>query len=512
MHTTLYLLQHAHRPLIRFLGKRYPPSSAPVTPAAAVSAVSAAAASLPPRFHRLVIAPDEIDAITSGGATTVSSFSLIFRRGRSFKMLEEGFVEKKMGIYEEKWGDEGKGKLVDILSEEIDLCARCQGGNNAGHTVVAGDQIYDFHILPSGMINPKCLNLIGSGVVIHIPSFFSELEAIEAKGIITKDRIFISDRAHLVLDYHLLVDRLKEDELGEYSIGTTKKGIGPAYSNKADRSGIRVHHLFDFSEFERLLRQNVESYKMRYKNFEFNIEEEIEKYRVYAERLRSYVVDAVYFIHSAIISKKRILVEGANALMLDIDYGTYPYVTSSNTSIGGVCTGLGLPPKKIKNIIGVMKAYTTRVGFGPFPTELLDNIGEHLQQVGSEWGVTTGRKRRCGWLDLVLVRYSNWINGYSSLMVTKLDVLDALKEIKIGIAYEINGEEVSYISADLKTLKNVHVVYKTIPGWQKETRKCRSFEELPAEAQAYIQFIEDFINVKIFYIGVGPSRNDIIVH
>ncbi|KAG5438977.1 hypothetical protein PCANB_002307 [Pneumocystis canis] len=371
-----------------------------------------------------------------------------------------------------QWGDEGKGKLVDILSKEIDLCARCQGGNNAGHTIVTGNQIYDFHILPSGLVNSNSLNLIGSGVVIHIPSFFAELEMVEKKGISTKDRIFISDRAHLVLDYHLIVDGLKEVELGEYSIGTTKKGIGPAYSNKAERSGIRVHHLFDFPEFERLLHQNLQSYRTRYGPFEFDVEKEIEKYKLqdYAEKLRSCVVDAVYFIHSAIMSKKRILVEGANALMLDIDYGTYPYVTSSNTSIGGVCTGLGLPPKNIKNVIGVMKAYTTRVGFGPFPTELLNNIGEHLQQVGSEWGVTTGRKRRCGWLDLVLVRYSNWINGYSGLMITKLDVLDALEEIKIGIAYKINGEEIPYISADLKTLKNVHVEYKTIPGWQKETK------------------------------------------
>ncbi|KAG5438848.1 hypothetical protein PCK2_000927, partial [Pneumocystis canis] len=316
--------------------------------------------------------------------------------------------------------------------------------------------------------------------------------------------------AHLVLDYHLIVDELKEIELGEYSIGTTKKGIGPAYSNKAERSGIRVHHLFDFPEFERLLHQNLQSYRARYGHFEFDVRKEIEKYKDYAEKLRSCVVDAVYFIHSAIMSKKRILVEGANALMLDIDYGTYPYVTSSNTSIGGVCTGLGLPPKNIRNVIGVIKAYTTRVGFGPFPTELVNalytpftgkNIGEHLQQVGSEWGVTTGRKRRCGWLDLVLVRYSNWINGYSGLMITKLDVLDALEEIKIAVAYKINGKEIPYISADLNTLKNVHVEYKTIPGWQKETKGCKSFEELPVQAQA----------VKILYIGVGPGRDDIII-
>ncbi|EMR10140.1 adenylosuccinate synthase [Pneumocystis murina B123] len=410
-----------------------------------------------------------------------------------------------------QWGDEGKGKLVDILSREADLCARCQGGNNAGHTIVIGDQTYDFHILPSGMTSPNCLNLIGSGVVIHIPSFFAELEAIEKKGICTQNRIFVSDRAHLVLDYHQVIDELKELELGEYSIGTTKKGIGPAYSHKAERNGIRVHHLYDFSEFERLFRENFESCRRRYGQFEFDVEKEINKYREYAEKLRCYVVDAVYFIHSIMTTQKRILVEGANALMLDIDYGTYPYVTSSNTSIGGVCTGLGLPPKKIKNVIGVMKAYTTRVGSGPFPTELFDNIGEHLQRTGSEWGVTTGRKRRCGWLDLVLVRYSNWINGYSSLMITKLDVLDTLKEIKIGIAYKVNNKEIPYISADLKTFKNLVVEYKTLPGWLTKTSGCTSFDQLPIQAQTYVKFIEDFIGVKILYIGVGPSRNDIIL-
>lgn len=410
-----------------------------------------------------------------------------------------------------QWGDEGKGKLVDFLSGSVDMCARCQGGDNAGHTIVIGDQKYDFHILPSGLMNPNCLNLIGSGVVIHIPSFFAELEKIEKKGISTKGRIFISDRAHLVLDYHRVADELKEVELGAYSIGTTKRGIGPAYSNKAERSGIRVHHLFDFVEFERLFRQNYISYSMRYGHFEFDVENEIEKYKNYAEKLRPYVVDAVYFIHLAITSQKRILVEGANALMLDIDYGTYPYVTSSNTSIGGVCTGLGLPPKKIKNIIGVVKAYTTRVGFGPFPTELLDNIGIYLQQTGSEWGVTTGRKRRCGWLDLVLVRYSNWINGYSSLMITKLDVLDTLEEIKVGIAYKIDGKEIPYISADLKTFKNVEVEYKTLQGWKTETKGCKSFDALPVQAQAYIQFIESFINIKVLYIGVGPDRDNIII-
>lgn len=274
-----------------------------------------------------------------------------------------------------QWGDEGKGKLVDILSAQADLCARCQGGNNAGHTIFTGKECYQVHIVPSGVVTPGCDNLIGSGVVIHLPSFFSEIDALETRGIDTKNRIFVSDRAHIVFDYHQEADRLRERELGEHSIGTTGKGIGPAYSSKAERSGIRVHHLYAFGEFERLLRQNVAWHACRYGGSGArvcDVEAELARYRGYAERLRPHVVDAVYFMQSAIRAEKRVLVEGANALMLDIDYGTYPYVTSSNTSIGGVCTGLGLSPRRIEHIIGVVKAYTTRVGYGPFPTELKD--------------------------------------------------------------------------------------------------------------------------------------------
>lgn len=267
------------------------------------------------------------------------------------------------------------GKLVDILCDEVDVCARCQGGNNAGHTIVVDGVSYDFHILPSGLVNSKCLNLIGSGVVVHIPSFFSELKAIQDKGLDPTDRIFISDRAHIVFDLHQMVDGAEETDLGLLHIGTTKKGIGPAYSTKAARSGIRIHHLFDWPQFERRFRALVASTAKRYTHFQYDIEGELQRYKGYANELAEYVVDAVQFMHSALASKKRILVEGANALMLDLDYGTYPFVTSSNTAVGGVCTGLAIPPPHIRRVIGVVKAYTSRVGAGPFPTEQVNASG-----------------------------------------------------------------------------------------------------------------------------------------
>ncbi|KAI5812519.1 Adenylosuccinate synthetase [Pyronema omphalodes] len=411
-----------------------------------------------------------------------------------------------------QWGDEGKGKLVDVLCEDIDVCARCAGGNNAGHTIVANGISYDFHILPSGLVNPKCLNLIGTGTVVHVPSFFAELKAIQDKGLDSTDRIFISDRAHLVFDLHQLVDGLEEVELGAKNIGTTRKGIGPTYSTKASRSGIRVHELFDWPVFERKLRLLADGYKKRFGDLlgDYSVDKELEQYKVYTETLRPYVVDAVPFMQSAVAAKKKILVEGANALMLDIDYGTYPYVTSSNTGIGGVITGLAISPFNIKNIIGVVKAYTTRVGSGPFPTEQLNEQGEHLQSVGREWGVTTGRKRRCGWLDLVLLKYSTAVNHYTSLNITKLDILDGLKELKVAVAYKIGGVELESFPADLGVLAQCEPVYKTFKPWSEPTTGLTEYSQLPQEAKEYIQFIEDFIGVKIDYIGVGPGREHML--
>ncbi|EEB05052.1 adenylosuccinate synthetase Ade2 [Schizosaccharomyces japonicus yFS275] len=410
-----------------------------------------------------------------------------------------------------QWGDEGKGKLVDILCDNVDICARCAGGNNAGHTIVANGQTYDFHILPSGLVNPKSVNLIGSGVVVYLPAFFHELENLVKKGLDCTNRIFISDRAQLVFDYHQRADALNEAELGGKSIGTTGKGIGPAYSTKATRSGIRVHHLYNWPEFESRYRKNVRDLQKRYGAFEYDVEGELVRYKELAAKLQPYVVDSIAFIHTGLKEKKRILVEGANALMLDLDFGTYPYVTSSNTTIGGVCTGLGVPPRAIANVIGVVKAYTTRVGAGPFPTEQLNEIGDHLQKVGREFGVTTGRKRRCGWLDLVVLKYSTLINGYDSLNLTKLDILDDFKEIKVAVAYIVDGKRIETFPADLDSLESAEIIYETFPGWQTKTTGITRWEDMPENAKKYIEFIEKFLGVPIKYIGVGPGRDEVLV-
>lgn len=416
-----------------------------------------------------------------------------------------------------QWGDEGKGKLVDILCDEIDVCARCQGGNNAGHTIVVEGKKYDFHMLPSGLVNKNCLNLVGSGVVVHLKSFFSELETIEEKGLKCRDRLLLSDRAQLVFDFHQRADGLREAELSGSgkAIGTTGRGIGPAYSTKAARSGLRVHHLISelpgaWDQFEISYRRMLESEQKRHGGFDYDADEELARMKQYRQQILPMVVDSVPFMHEALApgSKKKVLIEGANALMLDLDFGTYPYVTSSNTGIGGVCTGLGIPPSKIGEIIGVVKAYTTRVGAGPFPTELNDDLGAHLQEVGAEWGVTTGRKRRCGWLDLVVLRHSTLINGYTKLNITKLDVLDNLPEIKVATNYKYKGQLISAFPASLEMMesKDFEPVYETLPGWKSTTSSIRKYEDLPKQALEYLQYIENFVGVPIQWVGVGAGR------
>ncbi|EGW32323.1 uncharacterized protein SPAPADRAFT_61399 [Spathaspora passalidarum NRRL Y-27907] len=416
-----------------------------------------------------------------------------------------------------QWGDEGKGKLVDLLCDDIDVCARCQGGNNAGHTIVVGKTKYDFHMLPSGLVNPKCQNVVGSGVVVHVPSFFQELENLEAKGLDCRDRLFVSSRAHLVFNFHQRTDKLKEAELSvnKKSIGTTGKGIGPTYSTKASRSGLRVHHLVNpapeaWEEFKTKYYRLVDSRKKRYGEFEYDPEEELAQYAKYREQLRPFVVDSVVFMHKAIQQKKKILVEGANALMLDIDFGTYPYVTSSSTGIGGVLTGLGVPPHNINKVYGVVKAYTTRVGEGPFPTEQLNEVGEKLQDIGAEYGVTTGRKRRCGWLDLVVLKYSNMINGYTSLNITKLDVLDTFKTIDVGVAYKLDGKVLEGFPEDLLELARVEVEYKTFPGWETDITQIKKYEDLPENAKKYLAFIEEYLETPIQWVGTGPARDSML--
>ncbi|KZM25100.1 adenylosuccinate synthase [Ascochyta rabiei] len=411
-----------------------------------------------------------------------------------------------------QWGDEGKGKLADILANESQLCCRAQGGNNAGHTIVANGVTYDFHILPSGLVNPSCINVIGSGCVVHVPSFFKELEALDKHGLDTKDRIYISDRAHVVFDIHQLVDGLEEVELGGGNIGTTRKGIGPAYSSKMTRSGLRMCDLFDEKVFEQKLRRVAAGYQKRFGDLlKYDVEEEIAGYKDLREKVAPYVVDQVPLLASAKEKNAKILVEGANALMLDIDYGTYPFVTSSNTGLGGVITGLTLGWRSIKEVIGVVKAYTTRVGSGPFPTEQLNEFGEKLQKVGHEVGVTTGRKRRCGWLDLVVLKHSHACNDYTSLNLTKLDVLDDFEELKIATSYSHKGQKLEGFPSNPDVLAEVEVHYETLPGWKKPTTGAKSYYDLPSQAREYIEYIEKFVGVKVKWIGVGPARDHMVV-
>lgn len=344
-----------------------------------------------------------------------------------------------------------------------------------------------------------------------MPGFFHEIETLQKHGIDTKDRVLLSDRCHVDLDLHTKVDGLEEVELGKANIGTTRKGIGPTYSTKATRSGVRVSEVFDKARFDAKLRQLATGFQKRYGDLlVYDPEEEIARFDEYRQRLQPYVVDQVPLLESAVKGNVRMLIEGANALMLDIDNGTYPFVTSSNTGLGGIFTGLHLNPRKIKETIGVVKAYTTRVGSGPFPSEQINAVGEKLQQVGREFGVTTGRKRRCGWLDLVVVKFSNAINWYDAINLTKLDVLDDFDEIQVATSYYSKGEELTSFPADLTVLENVEVKYTTLPGWKSDTVGKKQWADLPENAQKYVMYIEDFIGVKIKYIGTGPGRESMI--
>jgi len=409
-----------------------------------------------------------------------------------------------------QWGDEGKGKLVDILAQTADLCARFNGGANAGHTLIVDGTSYAFHLLPCGMISKTCKNLIGNGVVLHIPTMLSELEKLATFDPNALKRLFLSSRAQILFDAHRTVDGLQEAEKESKAIGTTKRGIGPCYSTKTIRNGVRVGDLLHFDTFEEKVRELL-SWIHRCYGVESNIEEEIERYRGYATLLKDQIVDSTHMMHQAMAEKKRILVEGANAALLDIDFGTYPYVTSSNTTSGAVCTGLGVPPNVIECIIGVVKAYTTRVGAGPFPTELDDEVGHHLGTVGHEFGTTTGRPRRCGWLDIPMLRYSHCLNGYSSLNITKLDVLTGLKTLKICVDYKDKNGRLhpkGVFPDHLDDLRDVQVVYEELDGWDEDISKVRSLDQLPEKAKQYLLRIQELLNIPISWVGVGPARED----
>lgn len=412
-----------------------------------------------------------------------------------------------------QWGDEGKGKLIDLLTSEFDLLARAAGGANAGHTIVVDNVKYAFHLLPSGLLNRNASAVIGNGVVLHIPKFLSEIAELSAKGVSVDGRLFISDRAHLLFDYHQIVDGLREVERGKAKIGTTGRGIGPCYSSKANRTNLRVADLRHFRAFPAAFRRSLASKHKRFHNFDYDVRAEIARYYQYAKDLEPCITDSVSMLTSAVSKRTHaVLVEGANAALLDLDFGTYPFVTSSNCTAGGICTGLGLPPRAIRDVIGVVKAYTTRVGQGPFPTELHGILGETFQKEGHEYGTTTARPRRCGWLDTFMLNYTTSVNGYTEINLTKLDVLSHFDSISIGVAYIVRGRKMTYYPSSLNTLAEAEVEYVTMPGWKGvDITGVRRFEDLPQTAQSYVLKVEQLIGVPITSIGVGPSRDAIIL-
>lgn len=414
-----------------------------------------------------------------------------------------------------QWGDEGKGKLVDILAKHFDIVARCQGGANAGHTIYNSEgKKFALHLVPSGILNEEIMCVIGNGVVVHLPGLFEEIDGLESNGVSCKGRILVSDRAHLLFDFHQVVDGLREAELAKSFIGTTKRGIGPCYSSKVIRNGIRVCDLRHMDTFPQKLDLLLSDAASRFKGFEYGpnmLKEEVEKYKRFAERLEPFITDAVDFMNESISQKKKILVEGGQATMLDIDFGTYPFVTSSSPSAGGICTGLGIAPRVLGDLVGVVKAYNTRVGSGPFPTENLGRVGDQLRFAGQEFGTTTGRPRRCGWLDIVALKYSCQINGFSSLNLTKLDVLSDLSEIWLGVGYkEIDGKPIKSFPADLRALEQLQVEYEILPGWKTDISGFKNYSDLPKAAQQYVERIEELVGVPIHYIGVGPGREALI--
>jgi adenylosuccinate synthase len=412
-----------------------------------------------------------------------------------------------------QWGDEGKGKLVDILAQKYDIVARFNGGANAGHTLKVDGKKFAFHLLPCGMLYKDKINVIGNGVVLHVPTLFKELDNLTAAGL-PINGLRISDRAHLLFDFHTVIDGRMENSRGGSAIGTTKRGIGPCYTSKATRNGIRVGELYnDWEHFVARHTALCKDLQAQF-GFEYDIAEEQTRFKEYKEKLRPMIIDSVHYLNSELASGKRLLAEGANAALLDLDFGTYPYVTSSSTAAGGIATGLGIPPHKIQCHIGIVKAYTTRVGAGPFPTELEDENGKHMRAVGTEFGTTTGRPRRCGWLDIPVLHYSNFLNGYSSINITKLDVLTGLKELKIGVSYSIDGKVLrkGQMPSTLIDLGKVKVQYETLPGWSQDISKCTSYAQLPKEATAYLKRIEELTELPVSWIGVGPGREAMLAH
>jgi len=413
-----------------------------------------------------------------------------------------------------QWGDEGKGKATDLLGDRVDYVVRYQGGNNAGHTVVIGDQKYALHLLPSGILSPNVIPVIGNGVVIDPAVLLTEIKGLNERGIDTS-KLKISTNAHLITPYHRTIDKVSERFLGKSKIGTTGRGIGPAYADKINRIGIRVQDLFDPS----ILRQKIEAAlhdknQILIKVFNrkgITVDEVLDEYLGYAQILKPYVVDTALLLDQALKSGKNVLLEGSQGTLLDVDHGTYPFVTSSNPTAGGASTGSGIGPTKITRVIGILKAYTTRVGSGPFPTELFDADGDALRKIGGEVGVTTGRNRRCGWFDAPIARYAVRVNGLTDFFLTKLDVLTGWEKIPVCVAYEVDGVRVEELPASQTDFHHAKPIYEYLPGWKENISKAKSVEDLPNNAKEYVKFLEKVSGAPISAIGVGPGRDETIV-
>lgn len=411
-----------------------------------------------------------------------------------------------------QWGDEGKGKIVDFLTEKCDYVVRFQGGCNAGHTVVVGEEKYILHLIPSGILhkNKKCI--IGNGVVLDPSGLLKEIETLIQKGVEIDNNLYIAKHCHLIMPYHIAIEEQCEKKK---KIGTTKKGIGPCYTDKIARNGVRMVDLLYPDVLKNKIRANLEIVNFLLKNL-YNAEtldenEIFNQYLNYAEKLKKYIADADILINKAIDSGKKVLFEGAQGTLLDIDHGTYPYVTSSNTIAGGACTGAGISPRKIDNIIGIVKAYTTRVGEGPFPTEIKDSLGEEIRKRGGEYGATTGRPRRCGWLDLVGLRHAVRVNGFTGLAITKLDILDGIEKLKVCVGYKYGNSILEDFPKEIQILEDCTPIYEEFQGWKESTAGIKNYEKLPDNAKKYLKFIEDSLQVKIQIISTGQKRDEIII-
>jgi adenylosuccinate synthase len=427
-------------------------------------------------------------------------------------------MSKVIVVIGAQWGDEGKGKIVDLLAERFDVVARYQGGHNAGHSVKVGEKSYALHLIPSGIIHPGKACVLGNGMVIEPKAFFEEADHLSAQGLaVTPERVKVSARAHLILPYHRALDHTSEERLGNEKVGTTLRGIGPAYEDKAGRRGIRVADALDADILRSRIERNIEDANLiisAYRGTRLDAQQVFDEVAPLVERLEPFVTDTTSYLNNAIREGRSILVEGAQATLLDVDHGTYPFVTSSSTTSGGACVGLGIAPQRVSGVLGIVRTYTTRVGEGPFPTEMLEGeaeIGQLIRERGREYGVSTGRPRRCGWFDAFATRYAAEINGFDSVALTKLDILDALDEIKVCTGYRLRGKSCASFPAVSKDLREAEPVYETLPGWKTSTEGTTDLEKLPSAARDYVEFLSARIGVQIGLVSTGPERGQTIL-